>query len=146
MLLGHLAASTLLHRCLNVDILPVTFGAIFPDVVDKTLCQVLHLTPSGRMYAHTLLSLMMTTSLVGWLKGPNLAWGWGVGYLSHLLCDIGGFVPWFYPFMPYDFKPNQSNLSDLFIRIFNATRPLELLLIVAAILSLVIKNKRKYFS
>jgi hypothetical protein len=103
MLFGHLAVSALLHRYLKADLSTVMVAGVFPDVVDKTLCRVLHLTPSGRMFGHTLLSLGLSTAAVGLIRGRRAAWSWALGYLGHLVSDADGFVPWLYPFAPHDF-------------------------------------------
>jgi hypothetical protein len=104
MLLGHIAVSMLLHRYLDADLALVMVGGVFPDLVDKTLCQVLHLTPSGRMYAHTVLGLGLSTTLVSAIWGSRQARSWGLGYAGHLVADVGGPVPWLYPFREYDWE------------------------------------------
>jgi hypothetical protein len=113
MLFGHLAVSILQHRYLKADLAPVVAGGIFPDVVDKTLCQVLHLTPSGRMFGHTLVGLILSTAVVGSVGGRQVARSWALGYLGHLLGDVAGFVPWLYPFARYDFPPSPPGLIEI---------------------------------
>jgi hypothetical protein len=113
MLFGHLAISLLQHRYLKADLAPVVAGGIFPDVVDKTLCQVLHVTPSGRMFGHTLAGLAVSTAVVGLLGGRRRAWSWALGYLGHLLGDVGGFIPWLYPLVPYDFSAGSPGLLEI---------------------------------
>jgi hypothetical protein len=114
-ILGHLAVSALLHRYL-VDELdpgglaPAMTAGLFPDVVDKLLCQVLHVTPSGRMYGHTLLGAALSTLLVRKVWGARAAWAWALGYLGHLAADMDGFVPWLYPFREYDFEGEDIGL------------------------------------
>ena len=106
MLLGHLGVSILAHRYLKTDLVPVVVAGVIPDVIDKTLCQGLHILPSGRMWGHTLLGLAVSTILVRLLWGRQSAWSWAVGYLGHLLGDFGGQVPWLYPFVQYNFEPS----------------------------------------
>lgn len=106
MLVGHLGVSVLAHRYLKVDLVPVVVAGVIPDVVDKTLCQGLHIFPSGRMWGHTLLGLAVSTVIVRLLWGRQTAWGWAVGYFGHLVGDLGGQVPWLYPFVQYDFEPS----------------------------------------
>jgi len=112
MLLGHLAVSALLHRYLKVDLSPALLAGVFPDIVDKTLCQVLHLTQSGRFFAHTLAVLGLSTIGIGLVWGWRKALSWALGYLGHLLCDISWFVPWLYPFVQYDF-PVSKDLQEI---------------------------------
>ena len=117
MILGHLAVSALLHRYLDTDLGPTVTGGVFPDVTDKLLCQVLHLTPSGRMYGHTLLGLVLTTTLVRLVSGARVARAWVVGYLGHLVADMGGFVPWLYPFRSYNFEGGDIGLFSIVRRV-----------------------------
>lgn len=105
MLLGHLAVPTLLKHYLPLETGPLYAGSFFPDVVDKTL-HAAGLAANGRTWAHTLLTLTTTTLLVYLVWGAFTARSWFVGYLAHLLCDVGGDVPWFYPFMAYEFRPS----------------------------------------
>ena len=106
MLAGHLGVSVLTYRYLKADLVPVVVAGVIPDVVDKTLCQGLRLFPSGRMWGHTLLGLAVSTVLVWLFWGRQSAWSWAVGYFGHLVGDIGGQVPWLYPFVQYDFEPS----------------------------------------
>jgi len=142
MLLGHVAVSTLLHRYLRVELGPVIWGGIFPDAVDKTLCQGLRITRSGRMYAHTLLSLGLTTLGIRLLGGRQIAWGWGLGYLGHLLADSTGFIPWFYPFRHYRFHQSQATFLSSFSNMFLRPKWLEWVLLIWAIWVCIIEKRR----
>jgi hypothetical protein len=113
MLFGHLAVSALLHHYLDADLETVVAGGVFPDVVDKTLCQVLRVTPSGRMYAHTLLSVAVSTSFVSLLWGRKKAKAWVLGYLGHLAADGGGWLPLLYPFKRYEFVGGEPGLFQI---------------------------------
>lgn len=115
MLFGHVAVSALAHRYLKVEFAPVMVAAVAPDVVDKTLCQVLHVFDSGRMLGHTLLGLAVSTLLVRVIWGRAAALGWSVGYLGHLVADLGGDVPWLFPFAPYDVEPS-GGLWEILLR------------------------------
>jgi hypothetical protein len=112
MLFGHLAVAALQHRYLKADLAPVVAAGVFPDLVDKTLCQVLHLTPSGRMFGHTLTTVGLSTLAVRLVWGGRAARSWALGYLGHLVGDSGGFVPWLYPFVRYDF-PGSLSLEEI---------------------------------
>ena len=116
MLFGHLAVSVLQHRYLKADLVPVVVAGVSPDVVDKTLCQVLHLTPCGRMFGHTLVGLGLSALVVGLIWGRRAAWSWALGYLAHLLGDSHGFVPWLYPFVGYDFPQHAPGLFEIVCR------------------------------
>ena len=108
MIFGHLAISALEHRYLDADLVPVMVAGLAPDLVDKTACQILQTTPSGRMWGHTLIGLALSTLLIDLLWGKRVARSWALGYMGHLLGDLNGPLPWFYPFISYDFKPSPS--------------------------------------
>jgi hypothetical protein len=110
MLFGHLAISGLLHHYLGADFKAVMAGGLFPDVVDKSLCQVLRVTPSGRMYAHTLLGVAVSTGAVSLIWGRRTARAWALGYLGHLAGDGPWKVPLFYPLLRYEFADREPNL------------------------------------
>ena len=104
MLIGHIGIALLQYRYLSADLLPVMAGGLFPDALDKTLCQVLQVTPSGRMWGHTTLSIVASTTLIGVLAGQRTARDWVLGYMGHLLADSRGPIPWWYPFRTYTFE------------------------------------------
>jgi len=128
MLVGHLGVSVLAHRYLKADLVPVVVAGVIPDVVDKALCQGLGLLPSGRMWGHTLLGLAVSTIVVRLLWGRQTAWSWAVGYLGHLVADIGGQVPWLYPFVQYEFTPSLGLWETLLRKLQN---PVEIALELA---------------
>ncbi|MEM7028250.1 MAG: metal-dependent hydrolase [Chloroflexota bacterium] len=142
MLIGHFAVSTLLHRYLEVDLSATMIGGIFPDIVDKTLCQGLHITPSGRMYSHTLVSLVMSTLLIRKFTNDEKALGWGLGYFGHLIADTGGFVPLFYPFRKYHFFPSERSFTGNIWDSLFTPRWLEWALVLWAVLAM-IQTKKK---
>ena len=113
MLIGHIGIALLQHRYLDAELAPVTAGALFPDALDKTVCQVLQLTRSGRMWGHTALGVVASTVLVGVLAGRHTARDWLLGYLGHLLADSEGPIPWWYPFKTYTFKQS-AGLVEIF--------------------------------
>jgi hypothetical protein len=104
MLLGHLAISGLLHHWFDADFKTVIAGGVFPDVMDKSLCQVLRITPSGRMYAHTLFGVAASTGIVSLIWGRQKARAWALGYLGHLAGDGPWKLPLFLPFRQYEFE------------------------------------------
>lgn len=113
MLIGHVGIALLQHRYLDAELAPVMAGGLFPDALDKTLCQVLQVTRSGRMWGHTTLGVVASTMLVGVLAGRSAARDWLLGYLGHLLADSEGPMPWWYPFKTYTFEPSAG-----FVEIF----------------------------
>jgi len=120
-------------------------AGVFPDVTDKLLCQVLHITPSGRMYGHTLLSAALTTLLVRKVWGARAAWAWLLGYVGHLVGDMAGFVPWLYPFRDYDFEGGDIGLFSVMRRVIHSPVDVsvELTLLVWAVCALVAHSRAR---
>ena len=87
--------------------LPVTFafiGAILPDVIDKSL-YLLGFAPSGRYIAHTLFFVVIAGLVTYFIiRKKSVALALSLGLLLHLFGDATYFVPWFYPFINYNFK------------------------------------------
>ncbi|MGC9521438.1 MAG: metal-dependent hydrolase [Anaerolineae bacterium] len=137
MLIGHVAISILEHRLLDVELAPTLMGGLFPDVLDKTLCHVLRVTPSGRMWGHTALSLVASTGLVLAFVGRRKARAWALGYVGHLVADADDGTPLWYPFATYEFTPSPS-VKEILQRFLNDRRRLafELGLLIVALLLL----------
>ena len=113
MIVGHLAISILESHYLDADVGPTVAGGLFPDVLDKTLCQILNLSPHGRHWGHTVLGFTLSTLVVGWLKGKKTARSWALGYASHLLADLKSPVPLLYPFASYSLPDSPSIAETL---------------------------------
>jgi membrane-bound metal-dependent hydrolase YbcI (DUF457 family) len=128
MLTGHLAIAALLHHYLDTVPLPTIGGSLAPDLVDKGLYLALDVTDSGRTYGHTLLATAVSTVIIHLFWGRQAAQSWLVAYLSHLIADADGFVPWFYPWKQYRFKQSQRRSSVELVAQFFQPSPLELVL------------------
>ncbi len=71
----------------------VAIGTQFPDLVDKPLAWSLGVLPSGRSFAHSLVTFTLVVSLL-YLVGRRLhrrepVVAFAIGYLSHCLVDLG---------------------------------------------------------
>ncbi len=122
---GHVAASLLVSRRWGLDVGWVMAAGLFPDVVDKTCCYLLHLVPTGRLPSHTLLGLGLTAAAVGLLgrcQGRAGPWvlAWVVGYALHLACDVASQVPFLWPFLSYR-QPTDSPMYNF----WHPRRPIE---------------------
>ncbi|MGC9348077.1 MAG: metal-dependent hydrolase [Anaerolineae bacterium] len=137
MIIGHLAISILEHRYLNAQLGPVLVGGLFPDLLDKSLCHLLHITPSGRMYAHTVVGLLASTITVRVATDRSTARSWALGYAGHLVADSGGRLPWWYPFQSYAFEPS-PHIDEILKRFLHDRRELalELVLLLWAVIAL----------
>lgn len=86
---------------LNLGI--VAFSALLPDLVDKPLA--LAGIGDGRYIGHTLLFIFLAAALLS-LRNKFYGLSLLFGGICHLIGDSGNFVPWFYPFVNYDFTVN----------------------------------------
>ena len=95
---GHVIAAKLTSRLAGADEKIAIAGSLFPDVVDKAL-NILRLSPSGRIPAHSIPIGLASTALV-WILGleqhSGRHWGraWAIGYSLHLLADVEAGLPW----------------------------------------------------
>ncbi|MGB9576989.1 MAG: metal-dependent hydrolase [Candidatus Micrarchaeia archaeon] len=90
------------------------FFALLPDLVDKPLF-LLGVTPSSRFIAHTLFFAFAVSLIVFFAAPRKLRWPLACsalfGCTTHLLLDSYGFLPLFYPFLPYDFPSTNFDLT-----------------------------------
>ncbi|MHB1296743.1 MAG: metal-dependent hydrolase [Anaerolineae bacterium] len=99
--LGHVASAYIVSRAMKLD-RPTTLAAsVYPDALDKSLHWLLKVTPTDRLWGHTLWSLLGTSALVGLvgalLGRPRMGRSWMVGYATHMTGDLRGSLPLFYP-------------------------------------------------
>ena len=100
---GHLAVAYLCYVALlelrgageqtPPALLAVAVGSQFPDLVDKPLAWTFAILPSGRSFAHSLITAAAVLA-IGYRVGRRLdreviVVAFGVGYLSHTLTDLG---------------------------------------------------------
>lgn len=111
--LGHVAISLALADATDSDRAATVAGNLLPDVVDKTLGWVLHVTPSGRALAHGLPFLSLTVVVARALLSTRSWRGVAVGYLGHLIADLygGGQVTWLAPFRPHPPRKREPFLT-----------------------------------
>ena len=123
MIIGHLAISILESHYLDTDIRPTVAGGLFPDVLDKSLCQVLNVSRNGRLWGHTVLGLVLSTVIVGATGGRRAGRDWALGYVSHLLADLEGPIPILYPYATYTL-PDSPPISETLHRFVTDPRKL----------------------
>jgi hypothetical protein len=136
MIFGHLAVSALEYRYAKVEFVPVMAAAIFPDLIDKVAHYGFGLSRSGRLWGHTLLAAFLTTFLVLVLFGRRNAVSWGLGYMSHLICDMESLVPWFYPWVAYEFPEAEAFNVTLRMGLTRPSLILEFALLIWAAVAL----------
>ncbi len=110
---GHLALALAQSRLLppgrrnRRTLIPLLIASLFPDVVDKSIGYLFHLMPNGRHYMHNIFSLVGFSWLVTLIWGQEAGRGWFMGHLGHLLADSSRWLPWFFPFKSYSFRPGR---------------------------------------
>jgi hypothetical protein len=143
MLLGHLAIPIILSHYTPVHPAPLVAGSLFPDVMDKSL-KIVGLAPNSRTISHTALGLGLSTAAIYLAEGGTAAASWGAGYLSHLLSDSRGFVPWWYPFMGYTFRRSQRTFWQSLFHALRSTGLLEAFLLLWALWLVISRYRPKY--
>jgi len=98
---GHIASVSMVARWLKVDRPTALAASLFPDLVDKGLHWALHVTPSDRLWAHTVWAWAGSSALA-WLYGrvthrPGTGRAWLLGYIVHFLGDVTAPLPLLYP-------------------------------------------------
>ncbi|MCK4973233.1 MAG: metal-dependent hydrolase, partial [Candidatus Heimdallarchaeota archaeon] len=86
-----------------VSLYALLLGSLGPDIIDKAIS--LPITGNGRYIGHSLLFDIAISVIVLSLFWRNRRiWiGFIVGLQTHLILDTGGFMPWLFPFVNYDF-------------------------------------------
>lgn len=107
--LGHIGINAFLASMIFLPVLAFVIGGELPDVVDKGLFVLgnefnLFVYPCSRLIAHTFYFPIMA-GLVAFLitRDKKIALAVGLGSAMHLVEDLHDFIPFFYPFVKYDF-------------------------------------------
>jgi hypothetical protein len=119
---GHVAATSLTAAAFRADLDGALAASMFPDLIDKPVRWLLRLTPNDRIPAHSALGWLASTLAVYLLRGRRAAYGWLVGYGTHLACDEvnahlnPGRIYFLWPFKHYVMHTGptglQSSLND----------------------------------
>jgi uncharacterized membrane protein required for colicin V production len=115
-LLGHIGITLFFGGLFSLLFIPLLIGSILPDLIDKPLV-LFGITQYGRYIGHTL-TVGIIISLISFAitRKKLVPVSLFLGYLFHLLEDMPFFVPWFYPFVKYDF-PTYYVFSNSFTAI-----------------------------
>ncbi len=127
---GHIGISLALAIVLRLNPVVTVFCGILPDLVDKPLDAME--IGGGRYVGHTLLFVLLVSAAFALWK-----WRYGlaalVGGMSHLVLDMDGLVPWFYPFKDYEFYDEGFSLIQFLKDYLTASKLGSELLVVAAV-------------
>lgn len=96
-----------------VSLYALLLGSLGPDIIDKAIS--LPITGNGRYIGHSLIfdiviSLIVLT--VFW-KNKRIWIGFIVGWQMHIILDLGGFIPWLFPFISYDFPERTLSFWEM---------------------------------
>jgi len=96
-----------------ISLYALLLGSLGPDIIDKAIS--LPITGNGRYIAHSLLfdiviSLIILT--VFW-KNKRIWIGFIVGWQMHIILDTGGFMPWLFPFVNYEFPERSLSFWEM---------------------------------
>jgi branched-subunit amino acid transport protein len=117
--IGHIGIALPTGYVLTLSLPAVFLGVILPDLIDKPL-EALGIG-GGRYIAHTLMFAFVVAGLFSlWKRKYGLSVL--LGMISHLFLDLGGFVPWFYPFESYESPQVKFDPSHFFSNLFHLVR------------------------
>lgn len=101
--LGHIGIALLLAVLFSMPAAFVVIGVLLPDIVDKLFFTTGFL-PCGRSLGHNLI-FGPIIGLVTLAVTRNVKFALAIffGAYLHLIGDLRDFIPWFYPFVEYEF-------------------------------------------
>jgi len=102
--IAHIGITLFFASFFSLSFFYVAIASLLPDIIDKPLA-IIGLAPCGRHIGHTLLVVLIIPSLTYLItRKKTISLSILFGCWMHLLLDSPGFIPWFYPFVPYDFS------------------------------------------
>lgn len=134
----------------NRWVLPCTFGAILPDLIDKPLGHLMYAESIGygRIYGHCLFFflLVLFIGLLLWrIRNSPFFLAMAVGILSHQVLDLMWHEPvnWFFPLLgPFKGHLPQDYLLVLMVQ--ELTNPFEILIAIIIGLCILLYAKRDF--
>ncbi|MHA1419636.1 MAG: metal-dependent hydrolase [Candidatus Heimdallarchaeaceae archaeon] len=96
-----------------ISLYALLIGSVGPDIIDKAIS--LPITGHGRYIGHSLLFNLLISLIVlaVFWKNRRIWIGFIVGWQMHILLDLGGFIPWFFPFVGYDFPERTLSFWEM---------------------------------
>lgn len=104
---------TVLWGIRYVSLYALLLGSLGPDIIDKAIS--LPITGNGRYIGHSLLFdivISLIVLAVFW-KNKRIWIGFIVGWQMHIILDIGGFMPWLFPFVNYEFPERALSFWEM---------------------------------
>ena len=91
-------------------------GSMGPDIIDKLI--IYPILGIGRHIGHTLLFNVLICLMIFLIfrKHKRFYMSFIIGWQLHLILDLGGFIPWLYPFKQYVFVPKDASYFQLLLQ------------------------------
>ncbi|MCK5342386.1 MAG: metal-dependent hydrolase, partial [Candidatus Heimdallarchaeota archaeon] len=103
---------------LHVSRFWLIIGSILPDLVDKPLSMLFPTIFSGRGIAHAPFIILIFCGILRLtVKRKEIAISLGIGIAFHILLDLPGNIPWFWPFVEYPIFP--ADIDSYFYTLFH---------------------------
>ncbi len=96
-----------------VSLYALLLGSLGPDIIDKAIS--LPITGYGRYVAHSIffdVVISLIVLAVFW-KNKRIWIGFIVGWQMHIILDTGGFMPWLFPFVNYEFPERALSFWEM---------------------------------
>ena len=128
--LGHIGFTAFIVSMIYLPALAGIIGALLPDAIDKGLF-ILGFAPCPRFIAHSLLAVPVAGIITyAVTRNKKMALALTIGWLLHLLEDMQGMLPLFYPIKTYPFLQACGEIHILFTPYFIVTEAIGALLII----------------
>ena len=96
-------------------------GALLPDLIDKPLSMLFPTIFSGRGIAHAPFVILIFWGILYLVvKRKGIVISLGIGIIFHILLDLPGNIPWFWPFIEYPILP--ADIDSYFYTLFHNPR------------------------
>ncbi len=97
-----------------VSFYALLLGSLGPDIIDKAIS--LPITGNGRYIGHSILFdiIVSLVVLAVFWKNKRIWIGFIVGWQIHMILDTGGFMPWLFPFVSYEFPERTLSYWEMF--------------------------------
>ncbi|MHA1302871.1 MAG: metal-dependent hydrolase [Candidatus Heimdallarchaeaceae archaeon] len=96
-------------------VIPLAIGAMGPDIIDKFISEPI--VGYGRYVGHSLFFaiLIFIVAILLFRKNPHIYVSFIIGWIMHILLDSAGFIPWFFPFVNYEFQPKTETYFQMLL-------------------------------
>ena len=127
----HIGVALAVALLFRLNLVIAIFCGILPDLVDKSLA--IFGIGGGRYVGHSLIFTFVVL-LVFYLWKRRFGFSAIVGLGTHLILDLDGLIPWFYPFVNYNFTSYKFDITMWMEQYLNFSKMgIELIVLACAI-------------